>query len=286
MAYPRSVFDGYMFLYRQRTWMFGNKKQIVIHSKREFDGMRAAGRLASELLDYLAPFVVAGVTTQDLNDKCEAFTQEAGAISAPLGYHGFPKSVCTSVNEVICHGIPSPERELKDGDIINIDVTPILDGWYGDTSRMFIVGSPTEEVTRLIDCTYRCLMAGIAMVKPGAKTGDIGYAIQTIAESEGYSVVREFCGHGLGREFHAEPQINHYGRPGTGITLKKGMFFTIEPMINAGEWKSKMLDDNWTAITIDGKLSAQFEHSLGVTDDGCEIFTTSPKGLHHPPYAF
>ncbi len=265
--------------------MFGSRKQIVIHSKREFEGMRAAGRLAAELLDYITPYVVPGVTTEELNARCEAFTMQAGAISAPLGYHGFPKSICTSINEVICHGIPSPRRVLKDGDIINIDVTPILDGWYGDTSRMFLVGDVSEEARRLVDCTYRCLMAGIAMVKPGAKTGDIGHAIQTIAEAEGYSVVREFCGHGLGREFHAEPQINHYGRPGTGTTLKAGMFFTIEPMINIGEWKSRVLEDNWTAVTIDGKLSAQFEHSLGVTSDGCEIFTTSPAGLDCPPHA-
>ncbi len=264
--------------------MFANRKQIIIHSKREFEGMRAAGRLAAEILDYITPYVIPGVSTQKLNDLCEAYTQKAGATSAPLGYHGFPKSICTSVNEVICHGIPNEEQILQDGDIINIDVTPILDNWHGDTSRMFLVGNVSEEARKLVDCTYRCLMAGIDRIKPGAKTGDIGFAIQTIAESEGYSVVREFCGHGLGREFHSDPQINHYGREGTGITLKKGMFFTVEPMINLGHWKSNILADNWTALTIDHKWSAQFEHSLAVTEDGCEIFTASPAGLNQPPY--
>ncbi len=264
--------------------MFGNKKQIVIHSKREFEGMRAAGRLAAEILDFITPHVTSGTTTQQLNDLCEEFTLKAGAISAPLGYHGFPKSICTSINEVVCHGIPDEKRVLKDGDIINIDVTPILAGWHGDSSRMFLVGDVSEEARKLVDCTYRCLMAGIEQVRPGAKTGDIGHAIQTIAESEGYSVVRQFCGHGLGREFHSEPQVNHYGRPGSGITLKKGMFFTIEPMINLGEWQSKVLSDDWTALTVDGKLSAQFEHTLGVTEDGCEVFTTSPASFGCPPY--
>ncbi|MCB9834166.1 MAG: type I methionyl aminopeptidase [Planctomycetes bacterium] len=264
--------------------MFQKKKQIVIHSEREFEGMRAAGRLAAECLDFITPHVRPGVSTEEINRLCHDFQVERGATPAPLGYRGFPKSICTSVNEVICHGIPAPEHKLRDGDIINIDVTPILEGWHGDSSRMYLVGEVSEEARRIVDCSYRCLMAGIAAVKPGAKTRDIGVAIQEIAEAEGFSVVREFCGHGLGREFHSEPQVNHYddGRPGT--TLRKGMFFTIEPMINAGHWRSNILADDWTAVTIDKRLSAQFEHSIGVTDDGCEIFTTSPMGYTCPPY--
>ncbi len=265
--------------------MFPKRKQIIIHSQREFDGMRAAGRLAAECLDFITPHVKPGVSTEELNRLCHDFQVERGAVPAPLGYKGFPKSICTSVNEVICHGIPAPDQVLRDGDIINIDVTPILDGWHGDTSRMFLVGEVSEEARKLVDCTYRSLMAGIAAVKPGAKTGDIGAAIQAVAEGEGYSVVREFCGHGLGREFHCEPQVNHYGEAGRGVTLKKGMFFTIEPMINVGHWRSNILADEWTAVTIDKKLSAQFEHSIGVTEDGCEIFTTSPAGYTRPPYA-
>ena len=264
--------------------MFGHKSQIVIHSKREYEGMRVAGALAAECLDFITPHVKPGVTTEELNQLCHDFTIKRGAVPAPLNYKGFPKSICTSVNHVICHGIPDSKHILKDGDIINIDVTPIVDGWYGDTSRMFFVGNVSEKARKLVDCTYRCLMAGIEQVKPGAKTGDIGHAIQQFAESEGFSVVRDFCGHGFGRTFHADPQINHYGTAGTGKTLKKGMFFTIEPMINVGTWKSRVLDDDWTAVTQDSELSAQFEHSLAVTDDGFEIFTQSSRGWFYPPY--
>ncbi|MEZ6197592.1 MAG: type I methionyl aminopeptidase [Planctomycetota bacterium] len=260
------------------------KERIVIHNEAEFEGMRAAGRMAAELLDWITPFVKPGTHTEYLDRLCHEWIVERDAVPAPLGYHGFPKSICTSINHVVCHGIPSKKDILRDGDIINIDVTPIVDGWYGDTSRMYYVGEVSEEARALVDTTYECMMAGIEVVRPGATTGDIGHAIQTIAEGRGYSVVTEFCGHGLGRTFHAAPQIEHYGRAGHGQVLAKGMFFTIEPMINLGRHKTRVLADNWTAITIDGKLSAQFEHSIGVTDDGCEIFTLSPRGLHRPPY--
>jgi methionyl aminopeptidase len=257
---------------------------ITRHSAEDFEGMRKAGRLAAATLDYITPYVVPGVTTEQLNTLCHTYIVEAGAIPAPLNYRGFPKSICTSPNHVVCHGIPG-EKRLVEGDVLNIDVTVILDGWYGDTSRMYYVGKPNRLAERLVRTTYECLARAIAVVKPGATLGDIGHAIQTHAEKERFSVVRDFCGHGLGRIFHGAPSILHYGKPGTGLSLEEGMFFTIEPMINAGTWQVKVLDDGWTAVTRDRKLSAQFEHSMGVTSDGVEVFTLSPKGYTLPPYA-
>jgi methionyl aminopeptidase len=260
-----------------------DERQIKIHAPEDFDGMRKAGRLAAETLDMLVPLVKAGVTTEHLDKVCHDFIVGHGAVPAPLGYRGYPKSICTSINHVVCHGIPG-ERVLVDGDVLNIDVTVILDGWYGDTSRMFYVGEPKLLARRLSDVTHEAMMRGIAAVKPGARLGDIGHAIQTFAESNRFSVVRDFCGHGLGRIFHDAPNILHYGVAGTGPMLKPGMFFTIEPMINAGRYEVKILGDGWTAVTKDRSLSAQFEHSCGVTETGVEIFTLSPQGLHKPPY--
>ena len=257
---------------------------ITLHGPEDFEGMRKAGRLAAELLDYITPFVVPGVDTEQLDRLCHDWVTERGATNAPLGYRGFPKSVCTSVNRVVCHGIPSEDKILVEGDIVNIDVTPILDGWYGDTSRMFYLGKPSVKARRLVEVTYDCLMRGIEVVKPGATLGDIGHVIQTYAEGQRFSVVRDFCGHGLGRVFHTAPNVMHYGKPGHGTVLEEGMFFTIEPMINAGKAGTTILKDGWTAVTKDKSLSAQFEHSIGVTADGCEIFTLSPKGWHCPPY--
>lgn len=257
---------------------------IRIYSKADFDGMRKAGRLAAETLDMITPHVVPGVTTEELDKLCYDFIIKNGAIPACLGYKGYPKTICTSINHVICHGIPG-EKKLMDGDIVNIDVTVILDGWYGDTSRMYLIGDNIPvKARRLVDVTYECMMRGIEVVRPGATLGDVGHAIQVIAEKERFSVVRDFCGHGLGREFHEPPSVVHYGQPGTGTRLEPGMFFTIEPMINAGGWQMKVLADGWTAVTRDRSLSAQFEHSLAVTDDGFEIFTLSPKGYTKPPY--
>lgn len=258
---------------------------IILHPAEDFDGMRAAGKLGAEVLDYITPFVQPGVTTEELDRLCDEYTVANGATSAPLNYKGFPKSICTSINHVVCHGIPG-SKKLQRGDILNIDVTVILDGWYGDNSRMFIVGDKPKSKTakKLIDVTYDCMMLGIEQVKPGNHVGDIGHAIQTHAEGHGFSVVRDFCGHGLGQVFHTAPSVVHVGNPGTGPRLEPGMFFTIEPMINVGTWKTKMLGDGWTAVTKDGALSAQFEHSLAVTEDGFEIFTLSPKGLNKPPY--
>ncbi len=257
---------------------------IKIHTAQNFESMRRAGKLAAETLDYITPFVVPGVTTDRLNDLCHDFITLNGAISAPLNYRGFPKSICTSINHVVCHGIPG-DRKLIEGDILNIDVTVILDGWFGDSSRMYPVGKMSVKARRLIDVTYEAMMRGIEVVKPGATVGDIGHAIQSFAEAQRFSVVRDFCGHGLGRVFHDTPSILHFGRPGEGPVLREGMFFTIEPMINAGGYGVKVLSDGWTAVTKDKSLSAQFEHSLGVTTTGYEIFTLSPTGLHRPPYA-
>jgi methionyl aminopeptidase len=256
---------------------------IKLHGPAAFEGMRRAGRLAAEILDALAPLVVPGVTTGALDDVVRNMTLAAGAVPATLGYRGYEHSCCTSINEVICHGIPG-DRVLKDGDIVNIDVTPLLDGWHGDSSRMYLVGDVPLKARRLVDVTYECLMIGVEMSKPGVRLGDIGHAIQTHAESFRYGVVRDFCGHGLGRLFHDAPEVVHVGRPGTGPELRPGMFFTIEPMINLGKPGVKMMDDGWTAKTRDRSLSAQFEHSIGITETGCEIFTASPKGLHKPPY--
>ena len=246
--------------------------------------MRAAGRVAAEILDLLVPHVVPGVTTAELDDIVHAETRARGAIPATLGYRGYTKSCCTSINHVVCHGIPG-DRPLRDGDIVNIDVTPILDGWHGDSSRMYLVGDVPLKARRLVDVTYECLMLGIEQARPGNRLGDIAHAIQTHAEKHRYSVVRDFCGHGLGRVFHDAPEVVHAGRAGTGPELKPGMFFTIEPMINVGKADCKLLDDGWTAVTRDRSLSAQFEHSIGITETGHEVFTRSPTGLDRPPYA-
>ena len=257
---------------------------IKLHGPEAFEGMRRAGRLAAEILDMLVPHVVPGVTTGELDDLVRDHMLRAGAVPATLGYRGYSKSCCVSINHVVCHGIPG-DKVLKDGDIANIDVTPILDGWHGDSSRMYLVGDVPLKARRLVDVTYECLMLGIEAARPGNHLGDIGDAIQRHAEAHRYGVVRDFCGHGLGRLFHDSPEVIHAGRPGTGPELKPGMFFTVEPMINIGRPDVKMLDDGWTAVTRDRSLSAQFEHSIGITKDGCEIFTTSPTGLDKPPYA-
>lgn len=256
---------------------------IKIHTPEDFAGMRKAGRLAAETLDYITPFVTPGVTTDELDRLCEAFIRTHGGTSAPLHYRGYPKSICTSINHVVCHGIPG-DRKLLDGDIVNIDVTPIVDGWHGDSSRMYLVGEVPIKARRLVDVTYECLMRGVAAVKPGAHLGDIGHAIEVYAHQHRCSVVEVFCGHGLGRIFHDAPNVLHYGDPGSGPELREGMFFTIEPMINLGRPDVKILDDGWTAVTKDRSLSAQFEHSIGVTKDGVEIFTQSPAGYTKPPY--
>lgn len=245
--------------------------------------MRKAGALAATILDELTERVHPGVTTQELNDFCHERIVGAGAIPAPLNYRGFPKSICTSINHVVCHGIPD-EKPLKDGDVVNIDVTVIVDGWHGDTSRMYWVGEPPIKAKRLTQVTYDAMMKGIELIKPGRTTGDIGHAIQHYAESYGFSIVREYCGHGLGRVFHDAPNILHYGEPGTGVRLEEGMFFTVEPMVNAGKPGTKLHNDGWTVTTKDRSLSCQFEHSCGVTADGVDIFTASPKRLNFPPY--
>jgi len=257
---------------------------IKLHGPSGFEGMRKAGRLAAEILDALAPLVVPGVRTDHLDDVVRQMTLDGGAVPATLGYRGYTHSCCISINHVVCHGIPS-DKTLKEGDIVNIDVTPLLDGWHGDSSRMYLVGDVPLKAKRLVDVTHECLMIGIAKAKPGARLGDIGAAIQEHAERQRYGVVREFCGHGLGRLFHDAPEVVHAGRAGTGPELRPGMFFTIEPMINLGKPGVKILEDGWTAVTRDRSLSAQFEHSIGITEDGCEIFTASPKGLEKPPYA-
>jgi len=256
---------------------------IPLHGPEAFEGMRKAGQLAAAALDMLVEHVKPGVTTEHLDDLVFAYAAAHGAIPAPLNYRGFPKSICTSINHVVCHGIPGP-KPLREGDIVNIDVTLIVDGWHGDTSRMYPVGRISRRAERLIDVTYEALLLGIAAVKPGNTTGDIGHAIQSFAEAERCSVVRDFCGHGLGRVFHDRPNILHYGEPGDGVVLEAGMLFTIEPMINLGRAMVKVLPDGWTAVTRDRELSAQFEHTVGVTENGCEIFTTSPAGFERPPY--
>tara|TARA_B100000989_G_scaffold44597_1_gene28421 strand:- start:757 stop:1557 length:801 start_codon:yes stop_codon:yes gene_type:complete len=260
-----------------------NLNQIKIHNKNSFQGMRDAGRLAASCLDHIIDFIVPGITTEEINEICHEFQIKNGSLPAPLNYKGFPKSICTSVNHVVCHGIPG-KKVLQEGDIVNIDVTPILKGWHGDTSRMFYVGKVGLKAKKLVDVTYEAMMRGIEKAKPGNTTGDIGFAIQSFAESKNYSVVRDFCGHGLGKVFHDQPSILHFGNPGDGDILKEGMFFTIEPMINVGGYGVKVLDDGWTAVTSDKSLSAQFEHTIGITKNGCEIFTLSPKNLHFPPY--
>ncbi len=257
--------------------------QIKLHGPEAFEGMHKAGRLTAEVLDILTEYVRPGVTTEFLDNLVFDFALTHGAYPAPLDYRGYRKSICTSINHVVCHGIPD-RKPLRDGDIVNIDVTLIVDGWHGDSSRMYYVGDVSRRAQRLVEVTYEALMRGIAAVKPGATTGDIGAAIQDYAEAERCSVVRDFCGHGVGRLFHDEPNILHYGRRGEGTVLKPGMFFTIEPMINLGRPHVKILSDGWTAVTRDRSMSAQFEHTIGVTETGYENFTLSPAGLDHPPY--
>jgi methionyl aminopeptidase len=256
--------------------------QIKIHKPEDFEGMRRAGRLAAECLDMLTSHVVPGVSTDRLDTLAREFILDHGAIPACLGYRGYTKTLCISPNHIVCHGIPG-ERTLRDGDIANIDVTVIVDGWHGDTSRMYGVGGVNARARRLIDVTYEAIARGIAAVKPGLRTGDIGHAIQSYVESMRCSVVRDFCGHGLGRVFHDAPNILHFGQPGAGELLRPGMFFTIEPMVNLGKHHVKLLSDGWTAVTRDKSLSAQCEHSCGVTEDGVEVFTLSPAGLFKPP---
>lgn len=256
-------------------------RSIKLHGPIGFGRARQAGQLAAETLDFIAAYVKPGVSLNELDRLCQSYIEERDAIPAPLGYRGFPKANCISVNNVVCHGIPN-ESLLKDGDIVNIDVTPILNGWHGDSSRMYIAGTASTESVRLCDVTYECLMAGIAEVKPGNYIGDIGFVIQELAESNGFSVVREYSGHGIGEIFHDEPFIPHWGVRGTGIKLVPGMIFTIEPMLNFGKQYVRVLPDKWTVVTTDNSLSAQFEHMIGVTETGCEIFTRSPRGLDKP----
>jgi methionyl aminopeptidase len=258
---------------------------IELHPAPDFEGMRRAGRLAAATLDMITPHVVPGAVTADLDKMIELFITKNGAIPATIGYKGYQHASCISINHVVCHGIPSKDKKLVEGDIVNIDVTAIVDGWYGDTSRTYFVGNKIPvKAKRLVDVTYECMMRGIEAVKPGATLGDVGHAIQSLAEANHFSVVRDFCGHGLGRNFHESPSVVHFGRPGEGVVLEPGMFFTIEPMINAGHFATKVLSDGWTAVTRDRSLSAQFEHSIGVTETGYEIFTLSPAGFTRPPY--
>lgn len=252
---------------------------VTIKSAEEIERMRVAGRLAAEVLDMITPYVKAGVTTDELDAICHRFiVEEQGAVPAPLNYRGFPKSICTSINHQVCHGIPG-KRKLKDGDIVNIDITVIKDGFHGDTSRMFMIGKPTVAGKRITELARQCLDIGIGAVKPGATLGDIGHAIQSFAEANNASVVREYCGHGIGRAFHEDPQVLHYGKPGHGITLEPGMTFTVEPMINAGKRHTRLLPDKWTVVTKDHSLSAQWEHTILVTEEGHEILTQSPNGM-------
>ncbi|MFD0982385.1 type I methionyl aminopeptidase [Tropicimonas aquimaris] len=256
---------------------------IRLHEASDFEGMRAAGRLAADILDRVAPLVVPGVATAEIDKAVEDMVVQAGATSATIGYKGYQHATCISINHVVCHGIPS-DKKLRDGDILNVDVTVIVDGWFGDTSRMYVAGKLPRKAERLVQVTHDALFKGIEAVRPGNTFGDIGHAIQTYVEAHRMSVVRDFCGHGLGQVFHAPPNVLHYGRPGTGPVLEEGMFFTIEPMVNLGRPETKVLSDDWTAVTRDKSLSAQFEHSIGVTADGCEIFTLSPAGRFHPTW--
>ncbi|MDS9466227.1 type I methionyl aminopeptidase [Paracoccus sp. MBLB3053] len=259
------------------------REGIRIHEPQDFEGMRAAGRLAAQILDEVGPLVQPGATTGALDDFIRNRVEELGCTSATIGYRGYQHASCISVNHVVCHGIPG-EKLLSEGDILNIDVTVIQDGWFGDSSRMYVAGRPSVKSKRLIQVTHDSLMKGIEAVRPGATFGDIGHAIQSYVEANRMSVVRDFCGHGLGRVFHAPPNVLHFGRPGKGPVLEEGMFFTIEPMVNLGRPETKILADDWTAVTRDKSLSAQFEHSIGVTADGCEIFTLSPGGLFYPDF--
>jgi methionyl aminopeptidase len=258
--------------------------KITIHTAADFEKMRIAGRLAAETLDMIGDHVEAGITTSELDKICHDFIVRRRAIPAPLGYRGYPKSICTSVNHVVCHGIPDGTK-LKDGDIINIDVTTIVDGWHGDTSRMYFVGRPRVMAKRLCQVTFEAMWRGINTVKPGSTVGDIGHAIQTFAEGFNYSIVKDYCGHGIGKIFHTAPNIMHFGEPGTGDVLQPGMFFTVEPMINVGAPETRLSQhDGWTVTTRDRSLSAQFEHTIGVIETGFEVFTLSPNGLDHPEW--
>ena len=264
--------------------MLSPAHQIPLHDAAAFEGMRKAGQLAAAILDRITPYVVPGVTTGELDDRIHQDILDNRAIPATIGYRGYQKASCISPNHVVCHGIPG-DKVLVEGDIVNIDVTVIVDGWYGDTSRMYLVGDKIPAKARkLVEVTYDALMRSIDVVRPGATLGDIGAAIQEYAEANRFSVVRDFCGHGVGQVFHCEPQVLHYGKPGTGTVLEQGMIFTIEPMINAGTWQVKVLNDGWTAVTRDRQPSAQFEHTIGVTADGADIFTLSPAGFTKPPY--
>ena len=257
---------------------------IKLHGAEDFAAMHVAGQVTASVLDALADMVRPGVSTEAIDVFAHDAIVAAGAVPANIGYRGYAHASCISINHVVCHGIPGA-RTLKDGDIVNIDLTSIVDGWHGDSSRMYLVGNVSVKARRLVDITYECLMRGIEQAKPGNRLGDIGHAIQQHAERHRYGVVRDFVGHGVGRVYHDAPDVLHYGRPGTGPELKPGMIFTVEPMINAGRPDVKMLDDGWTAVTRDRSLSAQFEHSIGITETGCEIFTTSPTGRHRPPHA-
>lgn len=258
-----------------------NTGAIKLHNAEGFAGMRAVGAKAAQTLDLLTPFVVPGITTAEIDAKALEITQDLGAMPAPLNYRGFTASICTSINHVVCHGIPG-ERVLREGDIVNIDVTLVYDGWHGDTSRMYAIGDVSVKARKLMDVTYDSMMAGIHLVKPGMRLGDIGASIQEVAETARFAIVRDFCGHGLGRVFHDTPNVLHYGRVGEGLELRPGMFFTIEPMLNIGKPAVKILADGWTAVTRDRTLSAQYEHSIGVTETGVEIFTQSLAGLDTP----
>jgi len=256
---------------------------IKLHGPTGFAAMRKAGQLTAQALDEVTPLLREGKTTQEIDDFFMAFAAKHKALPATLNYRGYRKASCISINHVVCHGIPS-DTPLRGGDIVNVDLTLIVDGWHGDSSRMYNIGEVPRAAERLVNVTYECLMRGIAAVRPGAHLGDVGYAIQTYAEAERCSVVRDFCGHGLGQVFHDHPNVLHYGKRGDGVLLKPGMIFTIEPMINLGKPHVKILSDGWTAVTRDKSLSAQFEHTVGVTETGVEIFTLSPAGLNHPPY--
>jgi methionyl aminopeptidase len=255
-----------------------NTMAIKFKNDKDIAKMRVSGRLAAEVLAMIKEYVVPGVSTEELDRRCNEYIRKVQkATPANVGYHGFPKTLCTSVNGVVCHGIPSEQEVLKEGDIVNIDVTVIKDGWHGDTSRMYFVGEPSPEAKKLVDTTYDAMMAGIRKVAPGARLGDVGHAIQKLAEGAGYAVVREYCGHGIGRVYHEDPQVLHYGRPNTGLLLKEGMTFTVEPMINMGGADVEQLEDGWTVVTADHSLSAQWEHMVAVTRNGVEILTPWPK---------
>jgi methionyl aminopeptidase len=256
---------------------------IKLHGQQGFAAMRKAGQLTAQALDEVTPLVREGTTTLEIDDFFMAFAAKHKALPATLNYRGYRKACCTSINHVVCHGIPN-DKPLRSGDIVNVDLTLIVDGWHGDSSRMYNIGDVPRAAERLVAVTYECLMRGIAAVRPGAHLGDVGHAIQSYAEAERCSVVRDFCGHGLGQVFHDHPNVLHYGKPGEGVLLKPGMIFTVEPMINLGKAHVKILSDGWTAVTRDKSLSAQFEHTVGVTETGVEIFTTSPAGLNQPPY--